>query len=476
MVDYPYDDAQDFIDRETFDVLGKYFSLIKEYKERRGVNIFKFDLGTLLEMNTTDLVRLSPYLFAFGHSVFTRGKQDYDNKRVIELLQNRGVNTQSYLDALIDAEFAGLGPESIQHIADIAMDLDRNKTRDYGFDTDRLNGWIKHSKERVQHHQTILDKYNEGRMPPFTLEKVLNFEEEPVTLRYTKDGSLYVLDIKGNLHEFVSGFKTREWNLLLENGLNMNGMITGGVTTYPNIAVEGNLLFLTDGYGNLTRHELRRREALGERVSLVSYVATQDVPRGRRYFHQDVLIQEGNVLVSVSQGDGSRSIVQVTPSDAKIVYSGRYPVHSLRNNMEDHTLRLGLHKGFLYFPEEHGLRRFDPQGSVEMVGEYVKQAVDYGTMDPITKFSFGDHFMIAYVSLKDARLPMMGIFRPVYDQEGMVSSGGFIPPTRFSLEYVGYPPKAVGRTITDASVSAHSNQFAVTHSVFKKVFVYRVNE
>lgn len=497
MIDYPFDEERACIDKEGFETLGRYFPLVNNLSKNSKVQgfCFQWDNGweMLRRMSVEDLCQLSPSLFAYGYGGFSISRGDLSRRdgfspdELLRLMKERGITRDIFLEYAGNFEFKSLGPESASIIAVIAYDLEPDNgfpeqssyiSNEYG----RLKKSFKENSERLQ-------GYNKGKESPFTLDQILTFDNEPACLRFSDTGKLYVLDTQAVLHEFTGAEKTGEWALWRRNGMpNIDEMsLMGGFQSFPNIAVAGDHVFVVTGEFDITRYNLSHHDTWKGKVAIDAEVYTGQ-GNGRMVNH-DVVIKDKNVFVSMSDERGWRRYIGQAVSQGKniqfkTIYEGRFPVSDLRSNLEDHTLRLDIHKGHLFFPRKTGISLYrgmrpDGQKPKEMLEGYVDPQGLYNPVNPITKFSFGDNFMVAQAKLQGFEIPMLCIFRSVYEQRegtGLVPAGIMPAPDRLELEYIGYSPKLTGITLMNASLSAHGDTFAMTNSSFKKVFVYRMKE
>ncbi len=499
MQTYPFDDEKAYLDRQTFAAFSRYFPLrprpaVEEgdndgyqraYDLGHGVFEFKNGWNVLANMPIDELCTLSPFLFAQGpygiHVIDWREPESFKTTKVLDIMKQRGITPDIFLQYMGTFEFDAIGPETGQMIAAIINDLD---PRSGHGETNFMDGHYRSSQKRYAETKEKLKHINRADKAPFTLEAILSFEHKPTCLRYADDGRLYVLDEKGELHEFTEGQKTNQWKLWLEDcDLGRHNMMLGDLQVFPNMAVTDGYAFVANGDMVLRRFNLTKPKRFeGKNVSDAK-CSTEH--QGRNLIH-DVVLRDGNVIVSMSDRHASyRYIGQWVEEEVKIkiVYEGKYPISRMRSTGADYTLRLDVHKGQLFFPRGNGMSLYKGFGSTgqepkEMIEEYARAKKSYGVTSPLSKFSFGDNFMVAQAHLKKFELPMLCIFRPRYKTETteIIPTAFSPPPNRLELEHVCYPPRFTGETIMNASISAHRNAFAMTNSSFKRVYVYRVDE
>jgi hypothetical protein len=489
MVEYPYDEDA-LLDRKTFDLFSKHFELIPNYERRSdGFRIFVYEEEKILDLSTPELIEISPHLLIYREWAFDGGvrregnidREKPDPKKIIELMQEREITRDIFVDTMINFELSILGNESSQPIAAIAADLDgENFFRNSCLIGDHLEGMISLNQENNQK----CAEANRGRVQPFELEHILKIDAEPVAVDYANGGKLYLFDELGRLHEFTEGKKTNEWQVRegVSNNFYRDTMERIFSPVFPNISVRDNVLFFTNG-STLERHDLDEKTV--HTKQLHKYVGDalvihrdKKVKKNDIWFH-DVCIKDGNVFVSASLRTHERYILQIV-EDGKynIVHQGMYPRDPMgsTNDYQDLTLRLGIFNAGLYFSEENGISLLTESGPKEMIGEYKRKQMMAYDIDPITKFSFGDDFMIASGTVRDFKVPMLQVFKPVYDQEGLIRVGEIQQPTRFERAYITDIPKNDAIIIQPMSIAAHGTQFAFTHNDWKRVFVYRMKE
>jgi len=485
MINYPFDEQIAYIDRQGFETLATYFAVVDNLSiEDQGLEIFKWDNGweTLSNIPIEDLCRLSPFLLAYDADVFSETSNDrFAPEKLLDLMKKRGISSDDFLEHAGDVEFKVLGPESAQIVATIVEDLKPDNS--YFCDSASTRHWYEVYRERFGENTRKLESYNKEKDCPFTLDQILTFDNEPACLRFSDDGRLYVLDTKIVLHEFTGTEKTGEWPLWMNREvLDINHMELGGFQSCPNIAVAGDHAFVVTGGFSLHRYNLSDHEIWDERVALDDQIYTGE-GKGRIVNH-DVIVKDGNVLVSMSDEIGfRRSIHQLNGRKFREIYEGRFPKSRRQSSGADHTLRLDLHKGHLFFPRGTGIslyRGMKPDGEKpkEMLVDYKRPEDPYKPVDPLTKFSLGNNFMVAQARLDGFKRPMLCAFRPVYEQREsreLLLAGMTPPPDRLELDYIGYPPKVTEITLRNASVSAYGDNFAITNSFFREVFVYKID-
>ena len=494
-MEYPFDEEKSVVDSQVFAVLAKYFPLVddldiqsdREFNmHRRGMYIFNWNHGweTLMSMPLEDLVSLSPFLFVRGEFAFENKdrKDNFDTDRLLALMKERGVTAKAYLDALGDFEFVKMGPESTQIIAAISHSLESISDSESRYASNYYNSFGIRFQETKERLKTL----NKGKAAPFTLEKSLSFEDAPVCLRYADDGRLYVLDVKGTLHEFTSGEKTNQWELFIEYEFDSEFDM---MPTLPSIAVAQEYAFIVGGH-TIKRYDLSNRQRRAGKI-YANIEQTIEIQGYCRALIHDIVLKEGNLLLSLSDPDKrGHSIVQGLPQEGSIdfreIYRGPFPSGFMHSSLAEYTLRMDVHCGHLFFPRKTGISLYQGDGQrgqkpKELLSEELltpgHEDRGYGVTSPITKFAFGDSFMVAQAFFNGFEIPMLAIFRPVYAQEpGLVSGIMAVPPDRLVLEYMGYAPKMTGKTLIDTSIGAHGTEFATTHSILHKVYIHRMNE
>ncbi|HIH10685.1 TPA: hypothetical protein HA241_00680 [Candidatus Woesearchaeota archaeon] len=475
-MDFPFDPKRALFDEEAFHVLREYFELRPGFADNpEGYGAFLFDFNRLQGRDIPDILRVSPYLFVFGQFAFPR--DDFSPTQCIQLLRDRGIGCKEYLDAMMDFNFSPLGEFSASVVGTIASFLDPSFSSNPGL----LFYEYKSYQDRFSAQQELCARYNGEQENPLSLDFVLDVEESPIALRHAADGSLYVLDEAGILHQFRGEDKIKEWSLDRDFRA---GSFHDSLVILPNIMVVGDILYVTSKT-ELLSFNLAEREVFPRPLEMVIH---NDNALHRRdessLLYHDVLVQDGVILVSVSETVRDyafgleRSIVQVLPSGSRVAYKGPYPVRNMKTNFDDHTLRLGLFNGDLYFPESTGISALAPEGAREMLRNYVKPDTNVGAMQTPTKFTFSSKMMIAAVVFNEGQsLPMLSFFTPVYDANSpaLVASGQAPYPSRFDLRYVTSLPKITGASIVESSFSAFADSFAYSHPLFKKVFLYRLS-
>ncbi len=472
MPQYPFDESKVAIDRQSFEVLSNYFQLVEGYQEGRGYGCFIFDRDTVESLATQELLELSPFLFAHSYGGFQGIGEKISSAEILKLMKKQGITGEVFLNRFADFEYHILGDESAQFISAIAADLS-GEARLYGLQTSGFSADFQYYRKHHEQYSQSFEEKNQRKKKPYHLKYILTFEHEPVALRYSSNGELYVLDQAGQLHEFKGKKETHQWKIPIPDYIlsDSNFIDVMGINTRPNIAVENNTLFLTTKSQGLQRFDL---EHLLETETMAMILYQGRVPaqiQPQNILIHDVIIKEGNVLVSVSGKEG-RSIIQVKPNATTVIHQGYFPKRWCQNNFEDYTLRLGLHQGHLYFPEGEGLSRLTAEGTIEMLPEII-QNNPYDAMNPVTKFAFGDNFMVSYATVKGFEFPLLCLFSLEYDA-GLTSPQQIAPPSQIKLFHRGYPPRFTGHTLQNASLSAHAYEFAITNSSFKRVFVYGV--
>ncbi len=493
MVDYPYDEKEAGLDKSTFDILARYFELRDDFKEcSYGSYIFVYDEEKMKQLPASELMAISPYVLVYGEQAFDRGIRRGENvsrmlpdtKQLISLMRSRGITRESFLDEMMDFQFSAAGEESTQFIAMIASDL---KEGGSFFESNHQGSWFSCCINQNRETSEKCAVENKGRDRPYSLEHVLKIPAKPVAIDYASNGRLYVFDERGMLHEFIEGLKSEEWQIRYGAGsFHRNEMDRIFSPIFPSISVEGNILFLTNG-PKLERYDLvERKSYLREAVkytgSNLALFGDEEVDPSDIWFH-DVCLKEGNVFVSASVRTYVRTILQIDDAGKHhTIYNGDFPqgVGGSVTNFTDLTLRLGFFCGGLYFSEQNGISRLTSEGKAqEMLGEYTREINPrLGDIDPITKFAFGNDFLIASGRVKDFRMPMLQVFRPVYgasDGGTLVRQDEMVQPTHFERVYVGYIPRQTDRMIKELSISAHQDRFAMSHYDFERVFVYKMN-
>lgn len=490
MVDYPYDESDAAIDRSTFDVFAKYFELRDDFRELYGYNIFIYDEEWMKQLPALELMRVAPYVLTYRELAFDSGfrvrsenisRSIPDTKEFIELMRCRGITRESFLENMMTFQFSEAGGESTQFISGIATDLEGS---DSFLESGGKGMWIDICRKRYLETKEKCAVENKGREKLFSLEHVLKFKAKPVAIDYASNGRLYVFDESGMLHEFIDGLKSEEWQIRYRAGSFQDGIMSNIFSPiFPNISVEGNTLFLTNG-PQLERYDLEQKKIY--RREMVKYTGNslalrqgEKVRPSDVWFH-DVCLKEGNVFVSVSLRTDERYILQIDGAGGHTrLYTGLFPREfGLSNNYQDLTLRLGFFHGGLYFPEQNGISRLSPDGPVEMLGDYTREINKHLLdIDPITKFAFGHNFLVASGRVKDFEMPMMQVFRPVYPmgERGLVVSSEMVQPTHFERVYIAPIPLQTGRMIKQLSLSACGDSFAMTHYDFERVLLYKMN-
>jgi len=517
MVEYPFNEELDYVDREAFNALSPHFVLSKDFAEYRGLHIFEWGNGwdKLNSLPTIELCKIAPFILGLEYA-FNNGETEKENRfsqrEFIKLLKKRGVSREDYLRDYLETEIRALGPESAQVIGGIAEKLDETE-----WAYEKIRDLFELGRSRYHKYKNPLEKLNQERKAPYSLEKILSFDHEPVCLCHSEDGRLYVLDDQVTLHEFTEEKKTNEWKLWqkwsLPDMYTIN--LSQNFQSFPCIAVEGEHALLVNNsiyHYNLTDHQLWEGKVaiasscdpnglnkganpvLPQRYTGHSFDSAYD-ERGRLAFH-DVVMNDGNIFVSISdeedafrkgrRGYDPRISMYLVHGGLdgpnlkfKLIYEGDFPVNNSKSNVEDNTLRLGFHKGHLYFPRGKGISVFNPQGSpIEMLAKY-KEKEDYlGPMNPTSKFALGRDFMVAQATMPEFNLPMFYTFREIKENNGehLVPEGKKLLPPKLRFEHVGYHPKMTGKTLTNASISAYDDQFAITSSFFKQVRIYRMGD
>ncbi len=500
MVDYSFDEKKELIDKQGFEVLARYFSIRKDVAERKHTNhLFEWGNGwdTLKALSPHELCTLSVFLFSYGSAAFTANRDNLELKNkcssegLLKLLEEKMIDKKMFLELAGELELKVLGDETMQIIAAIANDLN---SKDFFKETNHAANWYPIFRERFVNNNELIQKYNGGRRKPFYLETTLSFDHTPVCLRFSEDGKLYVLDSESILHEFIGREKSNEFPLFTRHKLpSMQGGFIGDTTALPNISIAGKYLFLTTGGYEIARYNLEETQKFEGKI-----IPDHSHYDNRFIFH-DIVIKEGNVLISISDDKREqdfhnneryigRVIIQEQESDGNIrieeIYRGRFPTSFTHNSLDDYTLRMDVHNGQLYFPRGAGISLYrgkEPDGKKpkEMIAAYKREIEWYDSVSPIMKFGFGNDFMVAQARLKGFDIPMLCFFRAEYDateSTELAPLGIIAPPSRLKLDYITYPPKITGQTLTNASLAAHENRFAITHSSLNKVVIYSVTQ
>jgi hypothetical protein len=482
MVEYPYEkDA--LLDPQSFELFSRYFGLIPNYEHRSdGRGVFVYDENKVTCLPTDELITILPHLLIYRTWAFDGiEEQQPDPATLIPLLKGRGITKDLFIDLMIDFELPILGNESSQPIGAIAADLDEESFLRSSY---LIGTHFVDSVSLGQENTEKCSKANKGRVQPFELEHILKIDAEPVAVDYANNGRLYIFDELGRLHEFTGNDKTNEWNVRKGTGGNFyrDTMESIFSPVFPNISVHENILFFTNG-STLERHDLDKKEINTRQLqhsvgNALMIPESEGIKENDIWFH-DVCIKDGNVFVSASLRTRERYILQIVEGGKhNIIHRGMYPRDQMgsTNDYQDLTLRLGIFNAGLYLSEENGISLLTESGPKEMIGEYKREQEMAYDIDPITKFAFGDDFMVASGTVKDFKVPMLQVFEPVYDQEGLIRVREIQQPTRFERTYITDIPKNNAIMIKPMSIAAHGNQFAFTHNDWNRVFVYRMKE
>lgn len=540
MSEYPLDERYAYIDKQGFDVLSRYFDISELWVKIRheknedngGIYMFRWDGWEQFEhMDREELCKLAPFFMTFGPSVFMpkymereeaqkEGRplpedvKEFSVSKLTEILKEKGIDEDRFLELNKGLVFRRLLHWNMQYLTmlrnQIAIDESDSITRS---NMNMYNKTVTNAREE----KARIDALNGERPNPCTLEQILSLERMPVCLRYSLEGKLYVLDVEGVLHEFCriaeTGLcKTKEWPLYTEEGLPdfKEIDILTSMTIFPNISVAGGFVFLTNEGNPLRRYNLNGYDGNGKiapdminakpgsRTNVVPYKKDQMslFEEGKvRYVLHDVLIKDGNVLISFSDaGAYERYIVEVNPQSeagTNIIYRGDFPrAINMRDPLEDHTLRMDLHRGYLFFPRDTGISLYRGYGEggmppKEMIEDLKKKnplGIERLYDTPITKFSFGSDFMIALAFIKDFDRPLLCLFREKYEQEAQNTDGALVDPhllpspDRLDLEYIFPMHNFTGSALRTASISAFGKEFAVMHKDLNQVHVYRVEK
>ena len=478
----------EYIDDVTHDLLEPLFGMvnISATPEIHQAWRFEYSSDWHSELDdellcTTALALLTEY--SSGFNDLSRTKEV--KQEVFQTLLDRGITPDYVLKTLQDFQFSDLGEHTAPLVLMLADDIKNKQVKE----TSELGSWARRFSGRYKRQRKILDQYNEGRVNPLSLEQKVTFDKAPIAVTHDSEGTLYVLDSLGKVYAVQNGEIVRTFNPTWEYGTieEMNRtpiFVDQRSSALPGIAVHDSFMYLTTGR-NLERSDLDiEPEGQFDTRALISMTGLirKQVEAGHKMFIHDVLVKEGNVLISVTKGEigpsARRSILQVTEDGTNVVYQDGAPLDHSFSSLEDPTLRLGLFKGGLYFPESTGISLYTEQGPKRMLQEYVKDEATSWCFDPLTKFSFGDDFMIAASILRGSDFPLLTIFRPIYaeDTEAIVPVTELVQPERFEFVYANPFPRITVPMINRSSLSAYGDSFAITSPGFKQVLLYKVNQ
>ncbi len=497
MEEYNFDTGYSYFDRESFKVFSEHFE-IKNLTDEFGTNVFKWDGWTKIEnLPVKELCKLSTYMFCFDKYAFTdeSSKKDFSLDKLFNIMKEKRITKDIFLDHMWDFEIEVLGPETAAIMSNISRNLDGIiNTRPI-----HIRDMFYEGRQRFEDNNEKIKKYNNKKEAPFTLDQIISFENEPVCLRYDDTGKLYVLDSEAILHNIDNGIKYHLDLGLFDKLPNINEMrIDLPFQIFPSIAISEDILFVVNARKiykfnvkdqNLSekipfeyeiytgeKRKWKTPDPIGQ-----SLIKAMSGTKKNAIINHDILLKEGNLLISTSNEEGTtRSIIQgdISGHNFKKIYTGSFPLGYSREWHADHTLRLDVHKGNLYFPHNTGISLYRQENIEEMLDKYVRKITITDSVRPITKFSIGDNFMVAQANLKDVDPAMLCIFRPKYDVKDseLVPINASIQPSHFEMEYVSYLPFLTGITMANTSISAHKNKFAITNTVLKKVLIYKMKE
>src|SRR3989338_8383416 len=493
MTEWPYGTGFSFTQRDTFEVLSKYFKLVDDYETKEGIHIFLFDENVFRSLTGKTLCEVAVYTLLSHNTSFApieiTGFKDNFSTGILKLITEKGITPEWIRKNMFDFEIESIGNASAWILELLCSDLERG----YAGWVNSFDNIAVRLREDHKQQKSYADKLNQGKENPFNLEGIIDIEASPVALTHDSKGRLYVLDSSGKLYQIEGLAITKEWKPEFDYetlGVLCKNEVSLEIEAQPSIAVEKDILFLTTGY-DIQRHDLnaklREGSDLTSLISLRRVLAKSARVSSRELLFHNVVLKEGNVLASVSQGL-KQFIFQITEEGERLVYNGEYPIHQISRSLDDITLRLGVFKAGLYLPRSTGLSLYTSDGPKEMLGEYINPEHPYSSITPITKFSFGDDFLVAIVELKGSERPLLCTFFPEYQRdsepnahesnehsESLVKNyqcTQCIQPERFKLAYGMHLPKFTGSMTVRASLSGHQNQFALSDPFFNKVMVY----
>ena len=395
-MEYPFrDDEYTDLDRQTFEALAKHFSADPGKKKSRGRGMFAYDQERVQALSADELCALAPYALACNWAFDNMGEEE--KKQFLSMMRNRGITRASFIDDMLDFEFSALGPESTQYIGMIGTAIeDEYKGRELLWsDSMTYNGF----RHRWDEMRRKLGDENAGREQPFVREAVLNIGAQALTIDYSPEGLLYVLDDTGTVHEFTENQRTGAWHVKDHNDVYAHDRY-GVCPAQTVIRVRARELFLMNG-PEIERYDLHNIEESRQqhRKQALERWRQLDKPKSKVWYH-DISFRDGNTFASTSEDHGLRSIIQFDEG-RRIVYQGRYPHNPFGSGaFSDLTLRLGIFNGGLYFPEMNGISVLTSDGPREMLASYKQDENHIVNIDPITRFAFGDDFMIAAAAPK----------------------------------------------------------------------------
>lgn len=502
MTEWPYGNGFSFTSRDTFEVLSKYFKLVDGYETKEGIHIFLFDEEVFRGLEGKVLCETAVHTLLSYNTSFVRseisGSKDNPTTGILKIITEKGITPEWIRRNMFDFTIESIGNASAWILELLCSDLESG----YASWVNSLDMIAVNLREEHKQQTSYVDNLNQGRENPFNLEGIIDIEASPVALTHDSKGRLYVLDSSGKLYQIEGLAITKEWKPQFDYGtfeVLCRNEVSIKIEAQPSIAVEKEILFLTTGY-DIQRHDLNaisrasdRKE--GDSTSLVSLrkvlAKSARVSSHGLLFH-NVVLKEGNVLASVSQ-EFTHFVFQITEEGERLVYGGEYPIHPISRNLNDITLRLGVFKAGLYLPRSTGLSLYTSEGPKEMLGEYINPEHPYSSITPITKFSFGNDFLVAIVELKGSERPLLCTFFPEYNvKESNLAGNDAVEeqsaiakveqvepiqqPERFNLAYATHLPKFTGSMTVRASLSGHGDSFALSDPFFNKVIMYKMNK
>ncbi len=499
-----------YTDEDTLDVLSRHFSLSKAQLWPDYVGMRYFDgessIATLGGMSKTEFMDVLPYVITHPNAFRFEEGGRLAPHQLFSLSREKGITQSDLRHHYSSFEMKLLGPETSFITAAIIADIDHVEEKDLGFMSEYACQDVEDNYRRCvvrwSQNKSVLDVINSGKGSPIQLEQILDFSVAPAAVRFDEHGKLYVFECGGALREFTLGetkyIQTNVWNLRLDSPFDFGRLTLDGCpVTCPQIALYEGGMYLCTGHTGFSRYELQSHDPSVIQKSIAS---TPDM------LIHDIVARDGNLLLSTTDyrhevhtifvvNPSATSLSQPVSSDSyatslirfgpqlrslQAVYEGPAPRGFAVRMGWDHTVRMDIHNGDIFFPYGNGIGLYQGKGDGWSVAEMTHGLSNEpgSVLTPMTKFAIGDDFIVGQVMVKGVNgVPILALFREQFDATEsslVLRNGGMVSPSHFDLEHACYVPHITGETQMSASISAYGNRFAITNSTFNKVYIYSV--
>jgi hypothetical protein len=315
---------------------------------------------------------------------------------------------------------------------------------------------------------------------PHRLERIITLRGEPIATCYDNKGALYILDSTKTLSRVYAGESmTQHLNLSYDAERAIEDLHEERymqLKVMPSIAVGNGFVYLVVE-GNIERYDLSTEQQTDFIVPDGIGMQRKDRRFRGPKFH-DVIMEEGNVLCSLVSPEGQHQIVQWRDGETHEAVVSWMPEEmrcGITFEGDEQRLSLGVFNGHLFYPQDEKLVAYTTGGPRSMLSQY--RTGKKGTpMHPISKFAFGNDFLVAQLYFDDVSperqvLPLMGIFRPVFE-EGVVTTDQLPCPSYFQRVHVGYFPRSTNYGVTARSIAAKKDSFVVSCPAWREVHIY----